>query len=41
MSGIHVGDISGFVTKRNFSKALTQANAVDWRLSGNVSPVLD
>ena len=43
MKGIKVGDINNFNTTRNlFRKAANvKKQEVDWRLSGNISPVLN
>jgi hypothetical protein len=38
----HVGELSNFNTHRKLSSDVNQiAKEVDWRLTGNISPVLD
>ena len=42
MKGIQVGDLESFKTKRKLFQNETQVTKeVDWRQSGNVSPVLN
>jgi C1A family cysteine protease len=43
MKGVKVGDINSFNTSRNLFQnvANVKKQEVDWRLSGNISPVLN
>jgi C1A family cysteine protease len=41
MTGINIGDVSEFISERNLLNQTSYPSSVDWRQTGNVSPILD